>query len=77
MIVETQIRDAIAACDSYFGESRSQPLAAFAKLGVRELARAAHHSDFLPKQIHGPMQTSNRRQRHKHGRIVPLRGVEL
>ena len=46
--------------------------AALAELFVVEFALAAHYTDLFSENIHGPMQTADRSERDKHGRIVPF-----
>jgi hypothetical protein len=66
MVIETEIRDAIARGDSVTRKGRGQALAAFAELRVGELAIAGDDADFCAEQVDCTVEASERSERNEH-----------
>ena len=58
MIVEAEIRDAIARADAQFRQRGGEFLAAFAELRVGKLAVSGNDPDFGAEQIDGAVQAA-------------------
>ena len=66
VVIEAEIRDAVAGLDPGGEEAGGEALAALAEFGVGEAAVAGDHAGLLAVKIHGAIEAADRGQGHVH-----------